>query len=175
MLGRKIIGLERSLPVRLAKIVFGSGFLAVRRAESELVENQGSAVVQSELGWLPLGALVEAIGIGIGWIPRTVEPVEVRFVIGDPFLDRQPGRLDRLHGLDVEGRRWRAWELDKTLPQPVEAEEKFGLLAVDDLADRFHGALAAGAFERIAAPDLENQVTPEGAHVAGGLFGRRGN
>ena len=79
--GWKIIASKRSLLVRLAKIVFGSGFLAARWAESELVENQGSAVVQSELGWLPPGALVEAIGIG--WIPGTVEPVEVRFVIGD--------------------------------------------------------------------------------------------
>ena len=50
MLGRKIIGLERSLPVRLAKIVFGSGFLAVRRAESEVFENQATAVVQADLG-----------------------------------------------------------------------------------------------------------------------------
>jgi hypothetical protein len=60
--------------------------LAVGRPESELFENQGSAVVQPDLCWLPPGALVEAIGIGIGWIPRTVEPVEVRFVIGDPFF-----------------------------------------------------------------------------------------
>jgi hypothetical protein len=77
-----MIASERSLPVRFAKMVFGSGFMAVGRAESELVEKQGSAVVQSELGWLPPAALVEAFGIGIGWIPRTVEPVEVRLVIG---------------------------------------------------------------------------------------------
>ena len=130
--GWKIIAPKRSLLVRIAKMVFGSGFLAVGRAESELVENQGSAVVQSELGWLPLGALVEAIGIGIGWIPRTVEPVEVRFVIGDPFLDRQPGRLDRLHGLDVEGRRRRARELDQPFPKAMEAEEELDFLAADD-------------------------------------------
>lgn len=94
--------------------------MTVRWAESELVENQGSAVVQSDLGWLPAGALVEAFGIGIGLIPRTVEPVEVRFIIGDPFLDRQPGRLDRLHGVDVERGRWRARELDETLPKAME-------------------------------------------------------
>jgi hypothetical protein len=135
--GGKIIASKRSLLVRLAKMVFGSGFLAVGRAESELVENQGSAVVQSNLGWLPPGALVEAIGIWIGWIPRTIEPVEVRFVIGDPFLDRQPGRLDRLHGVDVERGRWRARELDQPFPKAMEAEEELDFLAADDLADGF--------------------------------------
>lgn len=34
------------------------------------------------------------------------------------------------------------------------------------VADGFHGALAAGALERIATPDLEDQIAPEGAHVA---------
>jgi hypothetical protein len=91
---------ERSFPSRLAKMVFGSGFMAVGRVESEPVENQGWAVVQPDLCWLPAGALVEAFGIGIGWIPRTVEPVEVRFVIGDPLLDRQPPRLDEVQGFD---------------------------------------------------------------------------
>ena len=128
--GWKIIASKRSLLVHLAKIVFGSGFLAARWAESELVENQGSAVVQSNLGWLPPGALVEAIGIG--WIPGTVEPVEVRFVIGDPFLDRQPRRLDRLHGVDVERGRWRARELDQPFPKAMEAEEELDFLAADD-------------------------------------------
>ena len=42
-------------------------------------------------------------------------------------------------------------------------------LAADDFADGFHGALAAGALERVAAPNLEDEVAPEGAHVAGGL------
>ena len=111
---------ERSLPVRHAKMVLGSGFMAGGRAESELVENQGSAVVQSELGWLPPGALVEAIGIAGVWISGTVEPVEVRFVIGNPLLDRQPRRLDGVQGFDIEGRRWRAWECDNSLPQAVE-------------------------------------------------------
>ena len=122
--GGIIIASKRSPPARLAKIVFGSGFLAARWAESELFENKGAAVVKSEFGWLPPGARVEAIGIKIEWIPRTVEPVEVRFVIVDPFLDRQPRRLDGFHGLYVEGWRWRARERDETLPQPVETEKK---------------------------------------------------
>ena len=120
-------------------------------------------------------ALVVAIWIGIGWIPGTVEPVEIGFVIGDPFLDRLPGWFDRLHGLNVKGRRWRARELDETLPKAMETEEEFDLLAVDDLTDRFHGALAAGTLERVAAPCLQDEVAPEGAHFAGGLFRRRGD
>lgn len=71
---------------------------------------------------------------------------------------------------DVEGRRRRAWECDDSLPEAVEAEEEFNFLAADDFADGFHGALAAGALERVAAPNLEDEVAPEGAHVAGGLF-----
>ncbi len=45
----------------------------------------------------------------------------------------------------------------------------------DDGAGGFHGALAAGALERVAAPDLEDEVTPERAHVAGPAFGRCGD
>ena len=104
------------------------------------------------------------------WIPGTVEPVEIRLVVGDPLLDRLPGRFDRLHGLDVEGWRRRARERDDSLPEAVEAEEELDFLAADDFADGFHGALAAGALERVAAPNLEDEVAPEGAHVAGGLF-----
>jgi hypothetical protein len=51
----------------------------------------------------------------------------------------------------------------------------FDFLAADDLANRFHRALAAGALERVAAPNLEDEVAPEGAHVAGGLFRRGGD
>ena len=119
--------------------------------------------------------MVKPVGIAGVWISGTIEPVEVRFVIGDPLLDRQPRRLDGLHGLDVEGRRWRAWELDETLPKAMETEEEFDFLAVDDLADRFHGTLAAGAFERVAAPDSEDQVAPKWAHIAGGLLRRCGD
>lgn len=107
-------------------------------------------------------------------IPGTVEPVEVGFVVGDPCLDRQPGWFDRLHGLDVKGRRWRAREREDSLPEAVEVEKELNFLAADDFADGFHGALAAGAFERIAAPCFQDEVTPEGAHVTGGLFRRRG-
>jgi hypothetical protein len=38
-----------------------------------------------------------------------------------------------------------------------------------------HGAFAAGALEGIAAPHLEDEVAPEGAHVAGPAFGRGGD
>ena len=118
----------------------------------------------------PCRRLVEPVLVRLIWIPGTVEPVEVGFVVGNPFLDRLPGRFDRLHGLDVEGWRRRARERDDSLPEAVEAEEELDFLAADDFADGFHGALAAGALERVAAPNLEDEVAPEGAHVAGGLF-----
>ena len=57
----------------------------------------------------------------------------------------------------------------------MEAEEEFDFLATDDLAHRFHRALAARTFEWIATPDFQYEVTPEGAHVAGGLLRRRGD
>jgi hypothetical protein len=48
----------------------------------------------------------------------------------------------------------------------------FDFLAADDFADQFHDTLAARAFERVAAPCLQDEVTPEGAQLAGGLFRR---
>ncbi len=135
--GGKIIGTEPSLPGRLAKIVFGSGFRAPRLAESGIFKNQGVTVTERDFGCLPCRALVKPVGSAGVWISGTVEPVEVRFVIGDPFLDGQPRRLDGLHGFDVEGWRRRAWELDEPLPKAMETEEEFDLLAADDLADGF--------------------------------------
>jgi hypothetical protein len=44
-----------------------------------------------------------------------------------------------------------------------------------DGADSFHRALAARTLERVATPDLEDEVAPEGAHVAGSTFGRGGD
>ena len=89
----EIIDAELSRQVRHAKMVLGSGSLAVGRAETEVFENQATAVVRSDLGCLPPGAclfakaskhgLVEAIGIGMGWIPRRVEPVVLFRGIGN--------------------------------------------------------------------------------------------
>jgi hypothetical protein len=56
--------------------------------------------------------LVEPVWVGIGWIPGTVDPVEIRFVVGDPFLDGLPRLLDGLHRLDVKRWRWWTGELD---------------------------------------------------------------
>jgi len=84
--------------------------------------------MRRDFGCFACLALVVAIWIGIGWIPGTVEPVEAGFIVGDPFLDRLPGWFDRLHRLDVEGRRWRARERDDSLPEAVEAEEELSTL-----------------------------------------------
>ena len=124
---------------------------------------------------MPGRTLVVALGFGAGSVPFLVEPIEVRIVIRNPFLDGLPGWLDGLHRLDIEGRRWRAWEMDDSLPEAVEAEEELDLLAADDGADGLHGAFAARAFERVTTPNLEDEIAPEGAHVAGELFGWGGD
>ena len=65
--------------------------------------------------------------------------------------------------------------MDDALPKTVEAEEELDFLAADDLADGLHGAFAARTLEWVAAPDFQNEVAPEGPHVAGGLLGRGGD
>ena len=123
--------------------------------------------------------------------------------VGNPLFDRLPWWFDGLHGLirpprrrahpagfgfasvqnaykpsaffNVEGWWWRAREMDDACPKAVEAEEELDFLAPEDGADGLHGALAAGAFERIAAPHPEDDVMPEGAHVPGSTVGWRGN
>lgn len=57
----------------------------------------------------------------------------------------------------------------------MEPGKKFNFLTADCFADEFHGAHAAGALERIAAPCLQDELTAEGAHVADGLLRRRGD
>ena len=103
-------------------------------------------------------------------IPGTIEPLEVRFVVGDPFFDRLPGRLDRFHGLDVKRWRWWARKLDDAFPKAMEAKEEFDLLGAFDGTDEFHGSFAARALERVGTPDFEDEVAPQGTHGAGGLF-----
>ncbi len=120
---------------------------------SGVFENKSPAVVQLDFLRFPSGALVETIWIGMAFVrlmlmwarrprslrvPGTIEPIEIGFFVGDPFLDRLPGWFDGFHRLDVEGRRRRAWELDDAFhsslklrmacPQAVEAQKKFDLL-----------------------------------------------
>jgi len=114
---------------------------------SGVFENQSAAVVQVDHRCLPSWTLIDAVWIRIEGLPGTVEPIEVRFVVGNPLLDRLPGRIDGLHGFDIEGWRRRAGELDDALPQSVEAEEEFDFLATDDLA-----AILPDIFQRIPLP-----------------------
>ena len=65
---------------------------------SAVVEDKSPAVVEWNLVRLPGGALVEALGLCASGVPFLVEPVEVRVVIRDPFLDGLPGWLAGLHG-----------------------------------------------------------------------------
>ena len=61
--------------------------------------------------------------------------------------------------------------MDDSFPEAVEAEEEFDFTRTQVGADVLHGALAARALERVATPHLEDEVTPEGPHVAGPAFG----
>jgi hypothetical protein len=119
--------------------------------------------------------LVVALGLCAGGVPFLVEPIEVRVFVRDPLLDGLPRWLDGLHGLDIEGRWWWAWKANDSLPEAEEPEKEFDFLATEDLADGLHGALAARTLEGITAPNFEDEVAPEGAHVAGSAFGRRGD
>ena len=141
--------LEHSHPSRHAKI-FGGGCVGALRAESGIFEDQGAAIFERDFFGLPGGTLVELVGLGVGWGPFLVKPVQIRLVVGDPFLDGLPRWLDGLHGFDVEGRRGRAREMDSALPEAVEAEEEFDLLAADHGAGGLHRPIAAGAEERVA-------------------------
>ena len=78
------VALQAALPIIFLAAVF-------RRVCPDLYvysRNQDAAVVQMDFRCLPCLALVDSIQIGIGWIPWTVEPVEVRFVVRNPLLDR---------------------------------------------------------------------------------------
>jgi hypothetical protein len=52
---------------------FGGRFSASLSGSSGVFENQDAAVFQMTFGRLPCLALVEAIMVGIQWIPGTVE------------------------------------------------------------------------------------------------------
>ena len=107
--------------------------------------DQDAVVVEVNYGGLPGGALVEPGGaIGI--------------VAGDPFPDGLPGGFHRFEGPDAGGR-GRGWrDVDDAFPKSVQAEEEPGFLRADELADGPHRAVAAGAFERVAAPGLEDEI-----------------
>jgi hypothetical protein len=100
-----------------------------------------------------------------------VKPVQIRLVIGDPFLDGLPRWLDGLDGFDVEGWRGRAREMDNALAEAVEAEEEFDFLVADHGAGDLHRDLKTlprgNVFPQAEAqvrpllqlPDSEHQVT----------------
>jgi hypothetical protein len=76
---------------------------------SGLFENQRSTFVQKDFGCLPCGTLVDVIEILRldSCAPRLIEPIQVWFVVRDPFLDGSPRRLDALEILDIE--EWWGW------------------------------------------------------------------
>ncbi len=85
------------------------------------------------------------------------------------------GHPDRLHRFDVVGR-LRGWgNVDDAFPHSVEAQEELDLFGAGEGSVHFHEALAAGTEERVLAPDAQDEISPEGAEVAGALGGRCGN
>jgi len=145
--------------------------LELLSAESGIIEDEDAAVSERDFGWLPRGALVILTGIIPYRLPFLVEPIQIRFVIGNPFLDGLSGWLDGLHGFDIEGRRRWTGKMDDSFPEAVKTEEELDFLATEEGADGLHGALAAWALEGVAAPHLKDEVTPEGSHIAGPAFG----
>ena len=178
-------GREHGRPLRFAKhICLAAVFSgAVPSAASVRIEDQDGTVFAADLDRLArVGALVEQVA---AWL---------RFVVGNPFPDRLPRRLDGLEGLDVEGRgRW--WrDVDDALmslplhpsgclrqsmsaplpfPKSVQPEEELDFTSAEEGVHDFHGAFAAMALERVGTPDAEDEVAPERAHGAGGDFGWR--
>jgi hypothetical protein len=149
----KILNHENSYPARYAKEfrwkIFGQRFQRGTPSMSGVFENQDAAIIQRDLGCFSCRALVEPLGVWHFWFPGLVEPVYIRVVVGNPFIDRLPRRLDGLERLDVEGRFgwWR--DVDDSLPEFVKTEEEFDLLRAFHGTCEFHGSLAAGALERI--------------------------
>ena len=124
----KFIRSERSSPDCFSKISFSGGFSDLenrrdaRAPFSGVFENQDAPVVQLDSRGFPRLSLVEPVWVRLMGIPGTVEPVEIRFVVGNPFFDRLLRRLDGFHGLDVEWRwRW-ARELDYAFLKARKAE-----------------------------------------------------
>ncbi len=134
---RKILQRENSLPDRFAKkFRWKMTAVSCREAPSSsgsgVFENQSPAIVQVDFLRFPHRTLVEPLRVRLSCFPGLVEPVQVRFVVGNPFLDRLPGWFDRHEGLDVEGRfgRWR--DVDDAFPKAVKSKEEFDLLRASD-------------------------------------------
>jgi hypothetical protein len=146
------VQVECSSPGRFAKISFGGSFTDLENRRDAIVpflgafENRDPPVVQTNFKGFPILIWVEPVWVKLIGIPGTIEPIEIGLFVRDPFLDGLPGRLDRLHGFDVEMRRCWTWVLDDSLPKAVEAEKEldlpgeFDLLGALDDANEFHGS-----------------------------------
>ena len=102
-----------------------------------------------------------------------------------PVLERRldlvtppPSRrhVARLHHLDVERRTGRRRESKNSLPESVQSQEEFDLIAPDHGPGSLHRSFAARANHRILSPDLLYEIAPQGAQGAGAFWrGRRKN
>ena len=98
-------------------------------------------------------------------MPIPSEPQTVGFTHGYllsplPGIDPLCGKLwVSLTRMPCRGTSPAARKGNDAFPEAVEAEEEFDFLATDGLADGLHGALPPGALERVAAPNLEREMT----------------
>jgi hypothetical protein len=74
-------------PADVPRFLLAAVVLEPLRAASGIFEDEGAAIAERDFFWPPIWALVEALGLCAGEVPFLVEPVQVRFVVGDPFLD----------------------------------------------------------------------------------------
>jgi len=172
----QFIKFKHSFPTRYTKIFFLVAIIyGDLRIQSGVFKNQGEPIAEWYFGGLPSGALVIPAGIISCWFSFLIEPIEIRFVIGNPFFDGLPRRLDANDRFNIKGRRWRARKVDDALPATVESEEEFNFLPAQKESKGFHKPLTARAAERISTPDFEDEIAPEGKHVAGSTSRRGGN
>lgn len=74
----------------MSKGRFAAAVLEPLWAESGIFEDQCATIAERDFYGSPIRALVEALGFCASGVPFLVEPVQVRFVIGYPFLDGLP-------------------------------------------------------------------------------------
>jgi len=109
---------EGRFPARVAKFFFGSGFfrslsflpVSCRRGR-ESGRRRGGFLWAARRGSFAKATahkLVEALGLCAGGVPFLVEPVQVRVVIRDPFLDGLPDHKERTVCWPLGGRWSRA-------------------------------------------------------------------
>ncbi len=83
----------RTLTDKPVKYVIDTGGQDHRWLGNGYWKNQGATIIEGDFLGTPCRALVETVSVGIGGVPGTVKPVEIRFVVGDPLFFRMRAKL----------------------------------------------------------------------------------